>query len=666
MDNFYFILFEAFQQFVPIKQCQKSTFSIWFSSELKNLIFRKKQAHKEFKQTRQEFDYSIFVNLRAQCKNLTELNYSYYISSAENSIIDNPKFFWQFVKSKNNDSSCPKVIKLDNDSTDNGVGISKLFAEYFASVYTKPIDFQEFDLLVTDDTFEHCSSISVGAAEVQEGMAGIDISKPMGPDGVPPLVFRNCSSSLYIPLFLLFDKSLQSGVFPPIWKKSYVVPVYKSGDRSDVRNYRPVSVLSSIPKLFEHCVECKLSHIYEKFIISQQHGFVSGRSVDTNLFLYANYISRVMEDGAEVHTVYTDFSKAFDRVDHSLLLRKLSCYGISGTLLTWIKSYLVDRCQQVKIENFLSKEICATSGVPQGSHLGPLFFNLFINDIGRGLRSRFLLFADDLKIFNRVAGDFDQKIIQDDINTVFNWCNSNGMSLNSDKCSVIQFSRLRSIQPINYSLNGVFLREVSVVKDLGVFFDAKFTFCEHYEKVIGRANRVLGFVKRTCVDFRDIGAIKTLYISYVRSIMEFSNIVWSPYFNSHIQRLENVQKKFLNFAKFKLFINGIDLSTDQIMQYLDLASLKSRREYYDVCFIFKILNYHICSPECLESVNIHVKSHSTRNTSLLHIPQCRTLYCLYNPINRMSRTVNKFCHRLEFFGKSMFSFKLSVKEIVLG
>ena len=127
-------------------------------------------------------------------------------------------------------------------------------------------------------------------------------------------------------------------------------------------------MLSLVPKLFKHCVECKLSHIYEKFIISQQHGFVSGRSVDTNLFLYANYISRVMEDGAEVHTVYTDFSKAFDRVDHSLLLRKLSCYGVSGTLLTWIKSYLVDRCQQVK--NFYLKKFVRPLVFHRGRILG--------------------------------------------------------------------------------------------------------------------------------------------------------------------------------------------------------------------------------------------------------------------------------------------------------
>ena len=169
----------------------------------------------------------------------------------------------------------------------------------------------------------------------------------------------------------------------------------------------------------------------------RQHGFVRGRSTVTNLLVYENFISESMMLGCEVDSVCKDFSKAFDRVDHGLLVNKLQRVGFGGVMLKWLASYLYQRSQCVKIKNFVSVKMCVPSGVPQGSHLGPLLFNLFVNDISVCfVNSDFLLFADDLKIYRAVRNVSDTLVLQDDLDRLYDWSIKNKLSLNVSKCTV--------------------------------------------------------------------------------------------------------------------------------------------------------------------------------------------------------------------------------------
>lgn len=349
----------------------------------------------------------------------------------------------------------------------------------------------------------------------------------------------------------MFNSSLKFQIFPSSWKTSFVTPIFKSGKKDCIKNFRPITVLPALPKLFELLLISHLSWHCRNTIVDQQHGFVSGRSTATNLLLYQNDIVRAIEKGLQVDAIYTDFSKAFDRVNHSLLLAKLTAVGFPLWLTNWLHSYLSDRTQIVRIKNHKSFPLPATSGVPQGSHLGPLLFNLFINDIGLVLKHcKFLLFADDLKIYLEIKDRSDCEKLQADLISLHCWSNKNGMSLNLNKCYSISFTRSKNPIIQNYHI-GNELSRLNTIRDLGVLFDIKLSFIDHIHAVISRASQTLGFLLRNSKSF-SISTLRTLYVSLVQPILQYASPVWNPFYHNHINNIERIQNKFLRHVAFKM------------------------------------------------------------------------------------------------------------------
>ena len=250
------------------------------------------------------------------------------------------------------------------------------------------------------------------------------------------------------PLAIIYQKLLDEGVCPNEWKNANVTPIHKKGDRTDPSNYRPVSLTSQVCKVLESIIVDKITeHLTKNDLLNDaQHGFREGRSCLTNLLETLEQWTEIIDEGDAVDVAYLDFRKAFDLVSHEHLIYKLSKYGIKGKLLEWIKDFLKDRTQRVVIRGTASSPRKVTSGVPQGSVLGPLLFLIFINDLPLGLLSALSLFADDSKLFSRIVKSKKKgkksningsAILQNDLNAVLEWANKWRMEFNVDKCKIM-------------------------------------------------------------------------------------------------------------------------------------------------------------------------------------------------------------------------------------
>lgn len=245
-------------------------------------------------------------------------------------------------------------------------------------------------------------------------------------------------------------------MFLSSWKISYLTPIFKSGRRSDISNYRGIAILPTIAKLFESMVKDILYAQVKNSISEFQHGFMTGRSSATNLMILCAIIFGCFGGGDQADVIFTDFSKAFDKIDHRVLIRKLHKFGIHSTFLKWVSSYISGRKQYVRINGNESYCFSVGSGVPQGSHLGPILFLLFINDVVECYRTCMcLLYADDLKVVVRITYFSDFILVQEDSERFFNWCITNKLALNLDKCKVMSFSWKGHLMIGSYSFNNL-------------------------------------------------------------------------------------------------------------------------------------------------------------------------------------------------------------------
>lgn len=661
--SFYDILNMAIALFVPVKRYKSSNFPDWFNSELRNLVYQKKIAHKRYKTKGDITYYYEFTNLRSQCKIMAKVCYENYVRNMEGKLQADPRSFWKFFNKKNSVFSVPNQMFLNDKEANNGREVVEVFSDYFASVYVDDHENNLYRYKGQVNNYDiNCPKFSV--SDIFNKISKIPDKLNLGPDGIPNVLIKNCLYSLSQPLTLLFNNSMLSGVFPEIWKNSYVIPVFKSGDRANVTNYRGVCNQSAIPKLYDNLVYDSLNFQCKELVSDHQHGFMQNKSTITNLLIYETDIIRALEDGCQVDAIYTDFSKAFDRVNHHKLLNKLDNIGFNYDLIKWFSSMLIGRTQRVKIGSFISDIIEVKSGVPQGSHCAPLLFNLFINDIGHNFNHcKFLLFADDMKMYMPVNSYDDQLRFQEDIDTLLYWCNFNKLHLNIDKCYSISFFKMNKKHNSAYSIDNSRLKNVSSVKDLGVVIDENLTFVEHINYVTSKASRFLGYILRNCQSF-SIETVKTVYMSLVVSHLEYASIIWSPLYVIHQTLIERVQNRFLRFCAYKLNYNVTELNHEYsgILNDLQMPTLKNRRTYLELCFIYKLLNNLIICPSLIELIKFHVPNRSLRNNYLFHIDHHSSNYGIHAPLVRTLSLLNDI--DIDLFCHSLYSFKKCIKSII--
>lgn len=539
-------------------------------------------------------------------------------------------------------------MTLGNQPAENINDICNLFAEFFKEVYEP--NHSNTQTLTTENNF---SLIQFNCDMVEKYMMNLDENKTAGPDGIPPILLKRCASALAPTLTNIFNTSLRTSQFPDEWKISHICPIFKSGSRLNIENYRGISILSAIPKMFECMVKDALMDHIKTIISFDQHGFFPGRSTVTNLMLFNKYLITEISKGAQVDAIYTDFSKAFDKVDHSVLMEVLNNYNSELIPVNWLQSYLRGRYQYVKIGGVCSDKFPATSGVPQGSHLGPILFILLINDVKSCLKyCNCLMYADDMKLFYRVKGEEDAALIQEDLNSFYRWLNDHKLTLNVKKCKSITFSKKKHVINFDYKINNEKLIKVEQIRDLGVLFSSDLSFVSHINQITNKAKSLLGFIKRNTRDFHDPYTLKSLYTSLVRSVLEYASVLWTPYYEVHSSKIESIQKQFLEYAFRRQPRNNADPFIlppyNERCNLIHLQSLSTRRQIAQKMFIFDILSSKIDSPELLQTCNFNTSRRRLRRQPLLEIQTCKNNYTHNEPIIRAMRTFNSTNDTFDF------------------
>lgn len=321
--------------------------------------------------------------------------------------------------------------------------------------------------------------------------------------------------------------------------------MHKAGDMSKVENFRHVSLLCSFSKVFEIVILTRVSFYFSRKLATVQHGFIKGRSVETNLCSSLDYIALIVLSRGQADTVYSNLSKAFDKVNHELLLYKLSLYGVTTPLLTWFNSYLTDRQNSVRVLSSLSEFLVPSSGVPQGSNFGPLLFLIFINDINLCVKNvQMLLYVDDIKLFMKIQSEDDCALLQDDILRISEWCSYNILRVNPVKTNILTVCRKRKNISYPYILGNCTIRRVEQVCDLGVNFDSNLSFSNHVSQIVASAFRVMGKISRMTRNSSNYLCVVHLCCSLVRVRLEFCSAVWNSLTAGDEGQIERVQKRF--------------------------------------------------------------------------------------------------------------------------
>lgn len=491
---------------------------------------------------------------------------------------------------------------------------------------------------ILDKSENTLRDIKITPEDVLDQLKSIDITKSSGPDLISPLMLKEGKYEIVQSLTKLFNLSIESSVFPQVWKNANVSPLHKKNAKNLVSNYRPISLLSCVGKLFERIIfKYTFNFIRDNDLITtKQSGFKPGDSTVYQLTHIYHLFAEALDKKKDVRIVFCDISKAFDRVWHAGLIHKLKKIRIDGKLLLWFQNYLNKRRQRVVVNGQCSSWGEVLAGVPQGSVLGPLLFLIYINDITDTLDSQVRLFADDTMVYVYVDNpqtSADQ--LNADLSKITSWAKTWLVSFSPEKTKSMLCTQKRSPPIPDLFFDGKVLENVIHHKHLGITLQSNLKWDNHITEIITKVNKRLDIM--TCLKYKlDRKTLEKMYFAFIRPIIEYGNNIWS---NCNAKQTEDIEK--LQKRAARVITGGIIRTpTDVLYQELGWESLESRRDHNNLILLHKTIRNE--TPQYLYdtiSPNMNKSSDRPRRQNFLQPFNCRT-QTFYNSF--YCKTVREF------------------------
>ena len=613
--------------------------SPWLNPNIKQLMFKRDWLKKKATKTGMLEDWMAYKASRNLCNKEIRLAKKRFYQSRINEASGDQKATWKVLNDLLGKKSCAtKINELKSDcgvTITNPEDIADYMNKHFAAIgpnLASKNQVNEDNITPTEFLTKRDSSFNlkkVEASSVLKLLNGVKINKATGIDKISNRILKLAAPVIYKNLTDLFNLSITSGVFPSDWKIAKVSPLFKSGDLTDANNYRPISVLPTIARVFERLIFDQLyTYVNENnFLYTYQSGFRPLHSTLTALLDITNEWCFNIDKGMVNGVLFLDLKKAFDTVDHVILLTKLRYYGVETDTINWFTSYLQNR-QQVCYANGITSSIdYITCGVPQGSILGPLLFLIYINDISKCLDYGVArLFADDTNLtFSGCSFPALQNKMSKDLKGIASWLSANRLTLNvlkTDFMVIGSRQRVASLEEdIALSLLGTELEKVNSVKCLGVDIDEYLTWDNHMLSIRKKVTRNLGVLRRV-KPFLKTENLIVIYRSIIEPYFTYCCIVWDSISETQIANLQKLQNRA---ARIITGASYLQRSSDVLCE-LGWMTLEAMRKRQKAILMFKILNG--LTPPYLSQMFTHSASfhvYGLRSSRMnLALPKSRT------------------------------------------
>ena len=604
---------------IPNRSVVRKFCGVNVKGELKSAINARKKLFKRYRNCNKSYASSMLKNADERLRRALDesrAQHEYYIASH---LKTSPRIFWKHVHQGL--GSKPNIIAVE--STDGHLitsdqEIAFEFDKFFASVFSA----ERLDnlLRLPDASPNFLKHVEFNECDILKILKALPSQSSAGPDGIPNLLLTKGRYILCPILKRLFQYLFDNGVLPLEWCRANITPIFKKGNRNHCSNYRPVSLTSTCCKVAEKVIKSSLLSFICKYdlLSSAQHGFLPRRSCLSSLLQFFDILTRSLDDGNCISTVYIDFAKAFDTVPHRRLLCKLRSLGIHGSLLSWVECFLCNRQQRVVIRGCASPWTPVLSGVPQGSVLGPLLFVIYVDDVDRCfLHSTVIKYADDVKIISEMTNDQSCDLLQQDLNRLAEWSRQWLLNINLNKCRILHFGSKVNFQ--NFFLGDSQLSCSSSERDLGVQVTSDLKPSSQCLYAAASAQKILNFI-RLSFHYLDIHSLAQIYKAIIRPRLEYCIPAWCPYLQKDIHILEKVQRRMT-----RMIPHLRALSYQERLCHFKLSSLSTRRLRFDLIITFKIFNGLIDLP--LDKFFTLAGSSVTRGHSLKLKVQFSRLSC---------------------------------------